>query len=204
MNRKVLALIMVIVVITIVIFSFGRSDNGAKEKIAVVNVSDNTNNQKAVITDGAKGKEVLDLDGKELQPLKEEAAKENPLTEQQMIGIAQDQVNTYFSIYSADSKEEVKSISNKVFYYADRGFDVIVKHLEPYAYDNIQLNFTNEKVLKNGSVDFSYTAILDVDISDVKTKEIYKYKYEVFADFRKGTNGTYKLVSYDFAVMEEE
>ncbi|WP_339192598.1 hypothetical protein NST68_30685 [Paenibacillus sp. FSL E2-0230] len=204
MNRRVLALITVIVVITIVIYSIGRSDNGVKEKIAVVNVSDTTDNHKAVITDGAKEKEVLDSDGKELQLLKEEAAKENQLTEQQMIGIAQDQVNTYFSIYSADSKEEVKNISNKVFYYADRGYDVIVKHLEPYAYDNIQLDFTDEKVLKNGSVDFSYTANLDVDISDVKTKEIYKYKYKVSADFRKGTDDTYKLASYDFAVMEEE
>lgn len=32
MNRKVLALITVIVVITIVIFSIGLFDNGAKEK----------------------------------------------------------------------------------------------------------------------------------------------------------------------------
>ncbi|MEK5256584.1 hypothetical protein NST74_24250 [Paenibacillus sp. FSL F4-0125] len=202
MNRKVLALITVIVVITIVIFSIGLFDNGAKEKKAVVNVSDTTDNQKTVITDGAKEKEVLDSDGKELQQLKEEAATENPLTEQQMIEIAQDQVNTYFSIYSADSKEEVKNISNEVFYYADRGYDVIVKHLEPYAYDNIELVFADEKVLNNGTVDFSYTAILDVDISDVKTKEIYKYKYEVSADFRKGTDDNYKLVSYDFA--EEE
>lgn len=121
-----------------------------------------------------------------------------------MIRIAQDQVNTYFSIYSADSKEEVKNISNKVFYYAARGYDIIVKHLEPYAYDNIQLQFADEKLSGNGTVDFSYTAILDVDINDVKTKEIFKYKYEVSADFRKGTDDTYKLVSYDFAVMEEE
>ncbi|OME27756.1 hypothetical protein [Paenibacillus odorifer] len=177
MNRKVLSLITVIVVIAVVIFSIGRLDNGAKEKKVVVNVSDTTVNQNAVITDGAKEEKILDPDGvKELQQLKEEAAKENSLTEQQMIGIAQDQINTYVSIYNADSKEEVKNISNKVFYYADRGYDVIVKHLEPYAYDNIQLQFADEKVLGNGTVDFSYTAILDVDISDVKTKEIYKYK----------------------------
>lgn len=38
MNRKVLSLITVIVVVTVVIFSFGRFDNGAKEKKAIVNV----------------------------------------------------------------------------------------------------------------------------------------------------------------------
>lgn len=204
MKSKILALIAVLVVILLVLVSVRGFDVGAEEKEAFINVPDVTKKQEAVASDGAKEEEVIvSIDIKELQQLKEES-KENPLTEQQMIVIAKDQVNSYFSIYGADSKEEVKTISNKVFYYADRGYDVIVKHLEPNAYDNIQLKFADEKVIKSGTVDFSYTAILDVNIGDVKTKEIYTYKYNVSADFRKGTDDTYKLVSYDFSTITVE
>ncbi|WP_339192604.1 hypothetical protein NST68_30710 [Paenibacillus sp. FSL E2-0230] len=210
MNRKVLGLIAVVAVILIVLFSLRGFNDGDKEKKVVVNVPDAKEQQEAVtsvddkeeIAESDKVKEdetFVSAGVEEIQQLKEEAGKENPLTEEEMIKIAQEQVENFYSFSVVDSEEELKVLAKKFYYYYNEdSFKNAKTYYEPNTNRNLKLAFEEETVTKNGKDTFTYVGIVESSTENIKTNAIDTFKQHMTIDLMKGENGDYKIVSQDF------
>lgn len=215
MNRKVLGVIAVIAVIIVVLFSVRGLNDGDKEKEVVVNVPDATEQHEVVVPVDDKKEEIVESvevkddktfvsEGvKEIEQLKEEAAKENPLTEEEMIKISQEQVNNYFSFSFVDSEEELKILAKKFYYYYnDDSLEHAKKRYEPGVNKNLKLDFKQETTTKNGRDTFTYVGMVTVSADNIKTKSVDSFTQKITIDFMKATNGTYKVINFDPITVE--
>lgn len=216
MNRKVLGLIAVVAVILIVSFSVKGLNDEDKEKKIVANIPVATQQREAVVSLEVKKEEIVASDSakeeeafvskgvKEIQQLQEEAGKENPLTEKQMIDIAQDQVKTYYSFLIVDTERELEDLAKKFYFYYDSGLENAKKIYTPGLNSNMKVAFVNEKVTKNGKDAFTYVAKTSLSVDDDKTKTVDSIKQNVNIEFLKAQDGTYKVVYIDSATIAAE
>lgn len=210
MNRKVLGLIAVVTVILIVSYIVKGFNDGDKEKEVVIKVpvaieqqeavaSFDVKKEEIVASDTAKEEEAFVSEGiRELQQLQEEAGKENPLTEEEMIKIAQEQVENYFLFSVVDSEEELKVLAKKFYYYYD---DDSLEHAktryEPGVNRNLKVEFQQDSVTKNGKDTFTYVGMVTASANNIKTKSLDSFTQKITIEFMKATNGTYKVITFD-------
>lgn len=206
MNRKVLGLIAVIATILIVLFSVRGFNEGDKEKDVVISVPEATEQQEAVASVDDNKEEIAESDEvkedeafvsagvEEMQQLKEEAVKENPLTEEQMIKIAQEQVKNFYTLGMVNSEEELKSVAKKFYYYYEEGLKSAKEYYDPGVSKNLKIKYEQETVTKNGTDTFTYVAITTPSADNIKTKIVDTFKQNITIDLKKGSDGIYKVI----------
>ncbi|MEK5256589.1 hypothetical protein NST74_24275 [Paenibacillus sp. FSL F4-0125] len=210
MNRKVLGVIGVIAVILVVLFSVRGFNDGDKDKKVVINVPEATEQQEVVVPVNDNKEEIVESvevkddktfvsEGvKEIQQLKEEAGKENPLTEEEMFKISQEQIQNYFSFSIVDSEEELKVLAKKFYYYYnDDSLEHAKTRYEPGVNKNLKLEFKQENTTKNGRDTFTYVGMVTVSADNIKTKSVDSFTQKITIDFMKATDGTYKVINFD-------
>lgn len=133
-----------------------------------------------------------------------ESAKNNTLTEEEMLKIGRTAFKDLNSVYVMKNEEELKKSIKKHFLEneIEIRYDAQKKFLFPGKYKDFVANFETEKVTKVGENGFIYESIVSMEITEVKTNKKQTQKERVTTEFQKDQNGTFKIITINGQIIE--
>lgn len=142
-------------------------------------------------------------DTKELAELMEDASKDNPYTEEEMINAAREAVTKINLIYSANSEDDVQQVLS-VYANPEVYEEAIRKYYAPNENKNYRISFDSESVEKVGKTNFRYKAMVTTQVTGAINNQEYKMVEAVDLEFTKNSDGEFKIVNVEATVISSE
>lgn len=123
--------------------------------------------------------------------------KEYTEEEKQMMAEAREVIKEFnYSLYMADSEDELKEAINNTWFNADEVYESIVdtyKEAKAMNYKDMDIDISEELLVANEDHTlFTYTARVEVSLTGIDD-QVSKYDHKNDYQFKKADDGSYKL-----------